>query len=139
MDNSAASTTGRLAPDDPAHETKRALAEVDERIRRQVRQVLSDAPDLDASAIDITVAEREVTLRGRVQDQRAKFEAEDRTAGVFAVRAVDNQLHTEETMIGDVGALIGADRAEPQIQKNYAGVGPQSHTRSDDNDHSERD
>lgn len=124
---------------DGAAETQRALAQVDERIRRQVCQALSDAPDLDASAVEVTVNEREVTLEGSVQDQRAKFEAEDRSAGVFAVRAVRNQLRTEKTVIGDVGALLGADASEPRIQKDHAGLGPQSRTRSTSNDHSKRD
>jgi osmotically-inducible protein OsmY len=64
----------------------------DERLRERVCEALTDDHDVDASDIDVTVKDGEVTLTGIVEDRRAKRLAEDCADSVRGVRDVQNQL-----------------------------------------------
>lgn len=64
----------------------------DERITEEVNDRLYRHPDIDASDIDVTVREAEVTLSGTVDDRRAKYLAEDLVDQVMGVKEVNNQL-----------------------------------------------
>ncbi len=64
----------------------------DQRIEEDVCERLADDPDLDASAISVTVENGEVTLAGLVDDRRAKRRAEDCTEAAYGVRHVQNNL-----------------------------------------------
>jgi len=64
----------------------------DERIREDVSDKLMEHPDLDASEIEVRVAQGEVTLAGSVDSRWAKRLAEDIAESCTGVRDVMNQL-----------------------------------------------
>jgi len=64
----------------------------DDRIREDVCDRLADDPHIDASDIEITVRDGEVTLGGFVRDRGDKRHAEDVTEHVSGVREVHNAL-----------------------------------------------
>ena len=81
----------------------------DDRIREDVSDRLSDAPDLNASDIDVTVEGGEVTLTGTVDSRRAKRRAEDLADDVSGVKHVQNNLR-----VGDIQTMnsLTADAAK---------------------------
>ena len=64
----------------------------DERIKEDVNDRLSDDPSVDASEIDVTVDNREVTLTGTVNSRWEKRHAEDVVESVSGVKDVENRL-----------------------------------------------
>jgi hypothetical protein len=64
----------------------------DARIQEDVCDRLTEDPGLDASGIEVTVAEGEVTLSGTVDGRAARHRAEDLAAAVSGVRQVLNHL-----------------------------------------------
>jgi len=64
----------------------------DERIREHVCEALTDDEHLDATNIQVTVKDGEVTLAGTVEDRAAKRMAEDIAERCSGVRDVTNQL-----------------------------------------------
>ena len=64
----------------------------DVRIEEDVNDVLTDHPALDASDIEVTVGEQEVTLDGHVRSRGAKRLAEDCADAVSGVQHVQNNL-----------------------------------------------
>jgi hypothetical protein len=67
----------------------------DDRICEDVCRRLTDDPDVDASDIEVSVTDGEVTLSGTVQDRYMKRGAEDAIAGVSGVRDVHNQIRVQ--------------------------------------------
>jgi len=68
----------------------------DERITEEVNDRLYRHHDIDASDIDVTVKDGEVTLSGTVDSRRAKFLAEDVGDQVMGVKEVNNQLRVRK-------------------------------------------
>ena len=64
----------------------------DERIAEDVNYRLCDDSDLDAREIEVSVADGEVTLTGRVDNKAARRLAEDIAESVLGVRFVGNKL-----------------------------------------------
>lgn len=64
----------------------------DERLREMICETLADDDQVDASQIEVTVRNGEVTLTGTVEDRRTKREAEECACTVSGVRDVQNQL-----------------------------------------------
>jgi hypothetical protein len=64
----------------------------DERIREDVCDRLTDAPDVDASDIDVHVAKCEVRLRGHVNTRTEKRRAEDIAEQISGVNDVHNEI-----------------------------------------------
>jgi osmotically-inducible protein OsmY len=64
----------------------------DERILEEISDRLTDDPKLDASEIEVAVAEGEVMLTGRVSDRAARRRAEDIAIAVRGVTHVRNDL-----------------------------------------------
>jgi osmotically-inducible protein OsmY len=64
----------------------------DSRIREDVADRLTDAPDIDPSEIEITVNNGEVTLSGTVGDRYQKRRSENISESVAGVRDVHNNL-----------------------------------------------
>jgi hypothetical protein len=64
----------------------------DGRIREDVSDRLTDAPDIDASEIEVSVSNGEVTLAGTVRSRQEKRRTEDVTERVTGVRDVHNAL-----------------------------------------------
>ncbi len=67
----------------------------DDRIRDDINDKLTDDGWLDASDVDVTVKDREVTLSGTVSDRNAKRRAEDVAEGVSGVSHVQNNLRVK--------------------------------------------
>jgi hypothetical protein len=74
----------------------------DERIREMVCDRLEDHHDIDASDVEVTVNEGEVTLSGQVHDRHSKRLAEDVAESVPGVRNVANTLRVSNPIRGDV-------------------------------------
>lgn len=68
----------------------------DERISEDVQQALTDDPHVDASDIEVSVADREVTLTGTVDSRFAKRHAEDCADAVSGVDHVQNNLRVRK-------------------------------------------
>lgn len=67
---------------------------------------LTDAPDIDASEIEVNVSNGEVTLAGTVRSRHEKRRTEDVTERVTGVRDVHNTLR--------VSPRQEASRREPE-------------------------
>lgn len=68
----------------------------DERIREDISDRLSDDPFIDATEIEVSVTNGEVTLMGSVDDRHSKRRAEDLTEVVSGVRHVENRLRVNQ-------------------------------------------
>ena len=64
----------------------------DDRISDQVRMRLATDADVKGGALDVTVKNGEVTLRGRVDSDKGKKKAEKLAKKVKGVKVVDNLL-----------------------------------------------
>ncbi len=72
----------------------------DDRIREDINDRLSDDPWVDASEIDVTVTNGEVTLTGTVNDRSDKRRAEDLAEAVSGVKNVENRIRVEKSRYG---------------------------------------
>lgn len=86
----------------------RGYTRSDDRIREDVNDRLTDDPYIDASEIDVTVSNCEVTLSGSVSDRRTKRRAEDMAETISGVRHVQNNLRVREQTFGGTGTTAGA-------------------------------
>jgi osmotically-inducible protein OsmY len=91
----------------------------DDRIREDVCDRLADDPHIDASDIEITVRDGEVTLGGFVRDRGDKRHAEDVAEHVSGVREVHNSLRVNRgsTNPGDVIGLNSEKGSGPITKK----------------------
>jgi osmotically-inducible protein OsmY len=64
----------------------------DERIREDVNDRLTQDPELDATEIEVTVKNGEVTLAGSVADRADRRRAEDCAEQVAGVKHVQNNI-----------------------------------------------
>lgn len=76
----------------------------DERIREDINEELTRNPRLDATDIEVSVQDGEVTLSGVVENRHAKREAEESSYRVSGVRDVHNHLRTK----GGIGSVIAS-------------------------------
>lgn len=84
----------------------------DERIREDANDALTRDPEVDASDIQVSVSNGEITLKGEVEDRRAKRRAEECVERLAGVRDVHNELHARR---GFWDTLLGEDReTEPR-------------------------
>jgi BON domain len=70
----------------------RGYTRSDERIQEDINERLTRHPMIDATDVEVSVQNGEVTLRGYVDDRSAKRLAEDIADTVFGVKDVNNQL-----------------------------------------------
>ena len=75
----------------------------DQRVQEDVNDRLSDDPYVDASEIDVTVSNGEVTLSGSVDNRQARRRAEDIAEQVSGVTYVQNNIRVRQG-----GATAGA-------------------------------
>jgi hypothetical protein len=76
----------------------------DDKIRDDVSERLEDHPNIDASNLEVMVAEGEVTLTGVVDNRWAKRLAEDVANDVRGVKDVHNQIRVQQAgSFGDIG------------------------------------
>lgn len=64
----------------------------DDRIKEDINDRLSDDPFIDASEIEVTVTNGEVTLTGSVDHRSTKRRAEDLAEAVSGVKNVENRI-----------------------------------------------
>lgn len=70
----------------------------DDRIREEINDRLTDEWDIDASDIEVTVVNGEVTLTGYVNDKYQKRKAEDLAESVRGVTQVENRIRMNTPM-----------------------------------------
>lgn len=70
----------------------------DERLRERVCERLTDDPFVDATDIEVSVANGEVTLSGTVETRRMKYAVEDSVSDVPGVSAVHNSIQVRRAM-----------------------------------------
>lgn len=75
----------------------RGYTRSDERIREDVSDRLTDNPILDASDIEVMIADGEVTLNGNVDSRYSKRLAEDIADEVSGVKHTQNNLRVRQT------------------------------------------
>jgi len=80
----------------------RGYARSDDRVRDDVNDRLTDDPFVDASEIDVSVQNGEVTLGGTVDSRQAKRRAEDIAENVSGVKHVQNNLRLRQQ--GTIGS-----------------------------------
>jgi hypothetical protein len=86
----------RRAEDDHRGKGPRGYRRSDARILEDVNDRLFDAPDVDASDVEVSVQDAEVTLTGKVDSRAARRAAEDCVERVSGVRHVQNNLRVRE-------------------------------------------
>lgn len=64
----------------------------DDRISDQVRMRLATDPDVKGGALDVTVRDGVVTIKGRVDTEKGRDRATKLTKKVKGVKEVDNEL-----------------------------------------------
>jgi hypothetical protein len=95
--NDATASRGEVRRDDHRGRGPRNYQRSDDRIREDVHERLSDDVRVDASEIEVTVQNREVTLNGTVRDRNEKRWAEDIVESVSGVAHVQNNLRVGQT------------------------------------------
>lgn len=73
-----------------ADDKKAAIS--DDRISDQVRMKLASDADVKGGALDVTVTNGEVVIKGRVDNERGKSKATKLAKKVKGVKSVDNEL-----------------------------------------------
>lgn len=71
---------------------KAAAPSADDRIFDQVRMRLATDPDVKGGALDVTVKDGVVTIKGRVDTEKGRDRATKLTKKVKGVKEVDNEL-----------------------------------------------
>lgn len=89
-----------------------------ERLKEDICERLTDAPEVDASEVSISVKEGIVTLEGSVPDRRMKHRAEDIVEACPGVKDVENRLR--------VAGQGGRDQQQSGQQSGQQGTGSQN-------------
>jgi hypothetical protein len=97
----------------------------DERIKEDVNDRLSDNPFIDATEIEVTVSNGEVTLTGSVDDRSDKRMAEDIAEGVSGVKNVENRLRVTSKAMSSQGTT--AERSEKTPEKERTSRSKSNH------------
>ena len=103
----------------------------DERILEDVNDRLTDDPHIDASEIDVSVSNREVTLNGTVNSRFEKRHAEDLAESVSGVGHVQNNLRVQQyadagmggSMLSGTGAAGAGSTGTPAGSTSPTGTG----------------
>jgi hypothetical protein len=85
----------------------RAYKRSDHRIEEDINERLTQHSMIDASDIEVTVQNGEVTLRGHVDHREAKRLAEDIAENIFGVKDVNNQIKVKQRGEGEEGRHEG--------------------------------
>ncbi len=104
----------------------------DARVLEDVNDRLTEDPHIDASEIEVTVVNREVTLTGTVNSRFEKRHAEDLAESVSGVTHVQNNLRIQQAAdAGMVGSVLsaGAAGAGSVGMPETTGTGPVASTR----------
>jgi BON domain len=104
----------------------------DDRIREDVCERLSHDDDVDASEIEVSVKDGEVTLRGSVMTRSMKHDAEDLTEQVSGVKDVHNELRVMKGMLSELKDKLSGDDKE----QHFANSGTKNTPASPSHHHS---
>ncbi|MBP7147110.1 MAG: BON domain-containing protein [Acidobacteria bacterium] len=85
----------------------RGYTRSDDRLREDICERLSAHPLIDASEIEVNVANGEVTLEGTVESRRVRHMAEDVCDSVMGVRDIHNNLRVNRQMRRDPESPTG--------------------------------
>lgn len=85
----------RARPDSHRGKGPRDYRRRDERILEDINDRLCDNPYIDATEIDVSVADGNVVLSGTVEDRQSKRLAEDIGDSVTGVKNVENRLRVK--------------------------------------------
>lgn len=96
LEHQAYGPNPRIAPGEHRGRGPRGYRRSDERIREDVNDRLSDDGFVDASDIEVTVSNGEVTLSGTVSNRAQKRRAEDIADMVSAVSNVQNNIRVAQ-------------------------------------------
>lgn len=108
-DDRASARTGRWDTRGPhAGRGPKGYRRADERIEEEINEALTRHEDIDASEIEVSVHDGEVTLSGTVSDRDAKRAAEDVAEACSGVKDVQNQLRVAASTTS-AGARDDAD------------------------------
>ncbi|WP_063776639.1 BON domain-containing protein [Microvirga massiliensis] len=92
----------------------RGYTRSDDRIREDVCERLTSDPWVDASEIEVSVSDREVTLSGMVDSRDAKRRAEDCAESVSGVTHVQNNLRVQNVMAQGMTSGTASDWSSHQ-------------------------
>ncbi|MFC4172280.1 BON domain-containing protein [Microvirga sp. GCM10011540] len=96
----------------------------DERIREDVNDRLTDDPHLDASEVEVSVSNREVTLTGTVNSRFEKRHAEDLAESVSGVTHVQNNLRIQQAAdAGIAGSMLSGEESRSTPATGGSGTG----------------
>jgi osmotically-inducible protein OsmY len=91
----------------------------DERIREDVNDRLTDDPHIDASEIEVTVSNREVTLSGTINSRFEKRHAEDLAETISGVTHVQNNLRVQQQAgMGMGGSMLSGPSSGVETQSS---------------------
>jgi osmotically-inducible protein OsmY len=101
----------------------------DDRIRDDVNDRLTEDPQVDASEIEVSVSESEVTISGTVDSRFAKRRAEDIVEAVSGVTHVQNNLRVRQnggggTLQSGTGQPFGSGGATGGLGQGAGGARP---------------
>jgi osmotically-inducible protein OsmY len=102
----------------------------DERIREDVNDRLTDDPHIDASEIDVSVSNREVTLSGTVGSRFEKRHAEDLAETVSGVTHVQNNLRVQQAADAGMGGSMLSGGAQAMSDTGAMGEAGSTRRRS---------
>jgi len=102
----------------------------DERIKEDINDRLSDDPFIDASDIDVTVTNGEVTLTGTVDERSNKRRAEDLAENVSGVKNVENRIRVGSTASSTPGATTSSTTEGSSSSQSSSGVAGSERTRN---------
>ena len=91
----------------------------DETIKNEVNEALYHETYVDASDIDVSVEDGEVTLSGTVDSRMAKRRAEDCIERITGVSDVSNHLKVKKTTDINVDRMSGITTNTKSTQKDY--------------------
>ena len=74
----------------------RSFKRTDSRIEEDINERLTEHSWIDATDVEVSVENGEVTLRGRVDNLEAKDLAEEIAESAFGVKSVDNQIRVKQ-------------------------------------------
>jgi hypothetical protein len=83
----------------------------DERVLEDVNEVLTRDPHVDATDIEVSVSNGEVTLDGTVNHRNEKHHAEDCIWQVTGVREVNNHIRVRQTVGGVISSVFKDDQS----------------------------
>lgn len=89
----------------------KGYARSDDRIREDVCERLSEHDEVDASDIEVSIQNREVTLTGTVETRRMKHLAEDIADSISGVEDVHNRISVRKALLKDLADQIMGDNS----------------------------